>query len=218
MDTNTGGIDPASLPTPKEPLETIYLFSGIPRSIPRVDPDMRKPIGWLPHARGYRNGFLGEANDASNLCVSLYPPFFLYAALKVMRKPTLERAIQSSHVLKIFYGMTASFGVFAGLSLAGFEYRRFDLMKRKPGSVQENEDSRKEKDAFMFSAIGAAVRAPLAWGIYQTQETLSQQTQMPRLSYSRRIAFGLGGACFLASILNGGNRYWRKMDIGSRPS
>lgn len=85
-----GGTGPRSSPTLKEPLENIYLLSGIPRSIPRVDLYGRKPVGDLPHARGYRNGFLGEANDALNTNICLFSvPILIYEAAKVIRKPTL---------------------------------------------------------------------------------------------------------------------------------
>lgn len=186
-------------------MENIYLFSGIPRSIPRIDPYGRKPVGKLPHARGYRNGFLGEAKDAGQvgqLCFMLSSPYLFYKMVKLIKKPTLSQAFMSSFMLKLSYRTAATFGVFAGLSLAGFEYRRFDL-ERKPGRTQEDEDPRKEKNSCILSAIGAASGIPLAWALRHPQQALGPKIRLPRLSFSRCLVFGLGHVCLFAWGLNG---------------
>lgn len=215
-----GGTGPRSSPTLKEPLENIYLLSGIPRSIPRVDLYGRKPVGDLPHARGYRNGFLGEANDALNINICLFSvPILIYEAAKVIRKPTHGQSMITSIVLKNGYGVAASFGILAGLSMAGFEYRRFELLKRKPGWTQEDEDARKEKNASIWSAVGAVAGFLIAWDWRQPQEFFGSKItlQPPRLSFSRRLAFGLGGACTMANGLNSVNWNWRMINKKSPP-
>lgn len=81
-------------------------------------------VGRLPHAREYRNGFLSEANDAAAIHLNFFAiPILVYETVKVVRKPTPSHAFFSSLRSKSFYGTAANFGVLAGLSLAGFEYR-----------------------------------------------------------------------------------------------
>lgn len=132
---------------------------------------------------------------------------------KAIRKPTLRQAIHASAFLKLCNGMAASFGVFAGLSLAGFEYRQFDLLQKKPGWTQENEDARKEKDACTFSAIGAAIGIGHALVLGPPQVGLGPKIRLPRPSFSRRLAVGITWVCFCAGFFNEMNRAWRMMDI-----
>ena len=135
---------------------------------------------------------------------------------KAHKEPTLRQAICASAFVTLFYGMAASFGVLAGLSLAGLEYRRFDLMQKKPGWTQEDEDARKEKDACRFSAIGAAIGISLALVLGPPQVGLGPKMRLPHAPFSRHLATGISFACFFTGFFNEMNRSERMMDIRSR--
>lgn len=200
----------------KRTLGECILVFWYPKEYPKSR-SLRQETGWAVTAcQGilYRNGFLGEANDAGNLLIGISIPFLLYTMTKIIRKRTLDLAIVSSFMMKVSYGTTACFGV-----LAGFEYRRFDLEQRTPGRTHDNEDARNEKEACVFSAIGAAGGIPFAWALRQPKQALDPNIQFPRASLSQRLAFGISNACYFAYGLNHMNRSWKKIDIyGHQPS
>lgn len=147
LDTYLGGTGPPSSATPKEPLESIRLSFGIPRSIPKTESYGRKQFGALPHARGYHNGFLCEANYAVAVdCTLFFTPILIYDAAKATKKPTDLRATTTSILFKNCYGIAASFWVLARLSMAGFEHRWFDLSDKKTGWTQQDEHAREERN------------------------------------------------------------------------